>query len=84
MDDEEERRFLDRLAHRVWKARKEGVNIGAAFVLGIGFFLSSSRSCPAKSDERVSVCSRAGGGLSSVAARAKEALRAIRKPLLSA
>jgi len=34
---EEEQLFLDRLAHRIWKARKEGVTIGAGFVLGVSF-----------------------------------------------
>jgi len=42
MDDEEEKLFLDRLAHRIWKARKEGVTIGAGFVVGVGFLTSSS------------------------------------------
>ena len=39
MDNEEEKLFLDRLAHRLCKARAEGAIIGAAFVLGIGFLL---------------------------------------------
>ena len=37
MDDEEEKLFLERLALKVWKARREGSIIGAAYVLGVGF-----------------------------------------------
>ena len=37
MDDEEEKLFLDRLTLRIWKARREGSVIGAAYVLGAGF-----------------------------------------------
>lgn len=37
MDDEEEKLFLDRLANRVWRARKQGVIIGGGFVLGVCF-----------------------------------------------
>ena len=39
MDDEEEKLFLDRLTLKVWKARREGSVVGAAYVLGIGFLL---------------------------------------------
>ena len=37
MDDEEEKLFLESLARRIWKARNEGVTIGAGFMLGVGF-----------------------------------------------
>ena len=39
MDDEEEKLFLDRLTLKVWKARREGLVVGAAYVLGVGFLL---------------------------------------------
>ena len=39
MDDEEEKLFLDRLALKVWAARREGSIIGAAYVLGVGLLL---------------------------------------------
>jgi len=39
VDDEEEKLFLDRLTHRIWKARREGVVAGAAYVLGVGILL---------------------------------------------
>ena len=39
MDEDEEKQFLDSLAHRIWKARRDGAVIGGAFVLGIGFLL---------------------------------------------
>ena len=30
---------LERLAHRVWRARKQGVAIGIGFAVGVGFLL---------------------------------------------
>ena len=37
LDDQEEQLFLERLDFKVWKARREGSIIGAAYVLGVGF-----------------------------------------------
>ena len=34
-----EKLFLDRLTLKVWKARREGSVVGAAYVLGVGFLL---------------------------------------------
>ncbi len=42
MDDEEEKLFLESLARRIWKARKESVTIGAGLLVGVGFLTSSS------------------------------------------
>ena len=39
MDDEEEQLFLERLTLKIWKARKEGSVIGAAYILGVGLLL---------------------------------------------
>ena len=39
MDDEEEKLFLERLAFKVWKARREGSVFGAAYVLGVGLLV---------------------------------------------
>ncbi len=39
MDDEEEKLFLERLTLKVWKARREGSVIGAAYILGVGLML---------------------------------------------
>lgn len=39
MDENEESEFLERLANRVWNARREGVVIGVAYTVFVGFFL---------------------------------------------
>ena len=39
MEDEEEKLFLERLTLKVWKARREGSVIRAAYVLGVGLLL---------------------------------------------
>ena len=39
MDDEEEKLFLERLPLKVWKARREGPVIGAAYISGVGLLL---------------------------------------------
>jgi len=39
LDDDEEKLFLERLTLKVWKARRNGSVIGAAYVLGVGLLL---------------------------------------------
>ena len=36
---DEEKQFLGKLTNRVWLARRQGLFIGMAFMLGVGFLL---------------------------------------------
>ena len=44
MDEDEERQFLERLANRVWNARREGTAIGVAYTVFVGFLLYAALS----------------------------------------